>query len=95
MGKSEASSRFSSPAAVAILQTFGALAQLGEHLLCKQGVTGSIPVRSTPLHALRFGLDRGAWSSGTGYGRLQLRLGSAAAWVAIAWNAVLLALLAM
>jgi hypothetical protein len=25
----------------------GALAQLGEHLLCKQGVTGSIPVRST------------------------------------------------
>ena len=24
----------------------GALAQLGEHLLCKQGVTGSIPVRS-------------------------------------------------
>ena len=26
--------------------TFGALAQLGEHLLCKQGVTGSIPVRS-------------------------------------------------
>jgi signal transduction histidine kinase len=26
---------------------FGAVAQLGEHLLCKQGVTGSIPVRST------------------------------------------------
>ena len=25
----------------------GALAQLGEHLLCKQRVTGSIPVRST------------------------------------------------
>ena len=25
----------------------GALAQLGEHLLCKQGVTGSIPVGST------------------------------------------------
>ena len=25
----------------------GALAQLGEHLLCKQGVTGSIPVSST------------------------------------------------
>ena len=24
----------------------GAVAQLGEHLLCKQGVTGSIPVRS-------------------------------------------------
>ena len=26
--------------------TLGAVAQLGEHLLCKQGVTGSIPVRS-------------------------------------------------
>ena len=25
----------------------GAVAQLGEHLLCKQGVTGSIPVSST------------------------------------------------
>ena len=28
-------------------KSFGALAQLGEHLLCKQGVTGSIPVGST------------------------------------------------
>ena len=26
---------------------FGALAQLGEHLLCKQGVIGSIPIRLT------------------------------------------------
>ena len=25
----------------------GALAQLGEHLLCKQGVIGSIPISST------------------------------------------------
>ena len=25
----------------------GALAQLGEHLLCKQGVSGSIPLSST------------------------------------------------
>ena len=25
----------------------GGVAQLGEHLLCKQGVTGSIPVVST------------------------------------------------
>ncbi len=25
----------------------GAVAQLGEHLLCKQGVAGSIPVSST------------------------------------------------
>ncbi len=28
---------------------FGALAQLGEHLLCKQGVVGSIPTGSTIL----------------------------------------------
>ena len=27
----------------------GALAQLGEHLLCKQGVIGSIPIGSTKL----------------------------------------------
>jgi hypothetical protein len=27
--------------------TFGAVAQLGEHLVCNQGVAGSIPVRST------------------------------------------------
>ena len=27
----------------------GALAQLGEHLLCKQGVVGSIPTGSTSL----------------------------------------------
>jgi hypothetical protein len=27
----------------------GAVAQLGEHLLCKQGVTGSIPVSSTTI----------------------------------------------
>jgi hypothetical protein len=29
----------------------GDVAQLGEHLLCKQGVTGSIPVISTNLRA--------------------------------------------
>ena len=29
----------------------GALAQLGEHLLCKQGVIGSIPIRSTKTKA--------------------------------------------
>jgi hypothetical protein len=27
----------------------GAIAQLGEHLLCKQGVVGSIPTGSTNL----------------------------------------------
>ena len=33
---------------------FGAVAQLGEHLLCKQGVSGSIPLSSTK----RIGLAR-------------------------------------
>jgi hypothetical protein len=32
-----------------ITQIFGAIAQLGEHLLCKQGVRGSIPRSSTML----------------------------------------------
>ena len=31
----------------AVRVPFGALAQLGEHLLCKQGVVGSIPTGST------------------------------------------------
>ena len=30
----------------------GALAQLGEHLLCKQGVIGSIPIGSTILRSI-------------------------------------------
>ncbi len=30
-------------------RTDGAVAQLGEHLLCKQGVVGSIPISSTKL----------------------------------------------
>jgi hypothetical protein len=29
------------------VKSYGAVAQLGEHLLCKQKVTGSIPVSST------------------------------------------------
>jgi hypothetical protein len=33
--------------AFASVETIGALAQLGEHLLCKQGVNGSIPLSST------------------------------------------------
>ena len=36
----------------------GGLAQLGEHLLCKQGVVGSIPTSSTTLHfSLRLALQ--------------------------------------
>ena len=34
-------------------ETNGALAQLGEHLLCKQGVIGSIPIGSTSLRRSR------------------------------------------
>ena len=30
-----------------MIETVGAVAQLGEHLLCKQGVSGSIPLSST------------------------------------------------
>ena len=33
----------------------GALAQLGEHLLCKQGVIGSIPIGSTKFGFASFG----------------------------------------
>ena len=37
----------------------GALAQLGEHLLCKQGVIGSIPIGSTSAgHALATNFSR-------------------------------------
>ncbi len=30
-------------------QAYGGVAQLGEHLLCKQGVIGSIPFTSTKI----------------------------------------------
>jgi hypothetical protein len=59
----------------------GGVAQLGEHLLCKQGVTGSIPVVSTrlvkrqwPLRR-RFGLAGGAaaWLLGLYRGMSRIR----------------------
>ena len=34
-----------------ILLLYGGVAQLGEHLLCKQGVIGSIPFISTKMWA--------------------------------------------
>ena len=43
-----------------IRQTYGAVAQLGEHLLCKQKVVGSIPTSSTK--SLK-GLVVAGWSS--------------------------------
>ena len=36
-------------AAARVERTDGGVAQLGEHLLCKQGVVGSIPSASTSL----------------------------------------------
>ena len=36
----------------------GAVAQLGEHLLCKQGVVGSIPSSSTSFPGTTIGCER-------------------------------------
>ena len=43
------------------VEQFGRVAQLGEHLLCKQGVRGSNPLTSTktsilanPIHIIQF-----------------------------------------
>jgi hypothetical protein len=44
----------------------GAVAQLGEHLLCKQGVTGSIPVSSTIPTAQRQETDDTETVTGAG-----------------------------
>jgi hypothetical protein len=40
----------------------GAVAQLGEHLLCKQGVAGSIPVRSIPPNSTSSNHFRTTWA---------------------------------
>ena len=37
------------PVAAVLLRDTGGVAQLGEHLLCKQGVIGSIPFTSTKI----------------------------------------------
>ena len=42
-------SRLVLPALVGVRPRDGAVAQLGEHLLCKQGVVGSIPSSSTKI----------------------------------------------
>ena len=42
----------------------GGIAQLGEHLPCKQGVKGSIPFVSI--------LEAGNWGLGTGKGKISL-----------------------
>ncbi len=41
----------------------GAVAQLGEHLLCKQGVSGSIPLSSTKSIGVETGGDRAKLAS--------------------------------
>ena len=42
----------------------GAVAQLGEHLLCKQGVVGSIPSSSTSWACGERGWGEGGWGEG-------------------------------
>ena len=42
----------------------GAIAQLGEHLLCKQGVVGSIPTGSTNLARVKYQHTKDLKSSG-------------------------------
>ena len=56
---------------------FGGVAQLGEHLLCKQGVIGSIPFTSTNFQsskasacALAFGLLMNSWNKNSSVGLL-------------------------
>ena len=38
-------------------ENYGGIAQLGEHLLCKQGVIGSIPIISTSASLKGLGLS--------------------------------------
>ena len=66
----------------------GGVAQLGEHLLCKQGVVGSIPITSTS-----------SWCDGLGFGSVRRReevgfgtvswitrvVGGSCAWCCSAW----------
>ena len=42
------------PVAAGLLRNTGGVAQLGEHLLCKQGVVGSIPITSTSGESAAF-----------------------------------------
>jgi hypothetical protein len=46
-----ASSKIAGPPSPGSYQEFGAVAQLGERLLCKQEVVGSIPSSSTSLRS--------------------------------------------
>jgi hypothetical protein len=55
---------------------YGGIAQLVEHLLCKQGVTGSNPVASM---SARVGLTTDQKSSPDPLGRVELRASKAAA----------------
>ena len=51
----------------------GDVAQLGEHLLCKQGVSGSIPLISTTAGRSQAGADeRVPREGGPGYGPVAL-----------------------
>ena len=49
-------------------EIFGGVAQLGEHLLCKQGVIGSIPFISTTLLIERKSVVKGKSDTPRSYG---------------------------
>jgi hypothetical protein len=49
---------------IGMMRSFGGVAQLGEHLLCKQGVTGSIPVVSISVCAVGAEQYRGCFEFG-------------------------------
>ena len=51
--------RFYLVSSLQFLVSRGGVAQLGEHLLCKQGVIGSIPFTSTNLETSRWRLETG------------------------------------
>ena len=43
------------------LQPYGGVAQLGEHLPCKQGVMGSNPIISTSAQSAQWKIENGEW----------------------------------
>ncbi len=64
-----AQARSSQMIGTAVSENNGALAQLGEHLLCKQGVIGSIPISSTIFLRSRMSGPSGLCSAGAPNGR--------------------------
>ena len=73
-------------AGAAVSETNGAIAQLGEHLLCKQGVIGSIPISSTIFLRSRMSGPSGLCSARAPNGRRRAvaRVGCLA--VGLSWS---------